>query len=121
LVGTPTERDPNSLGSREGRPDRPQKKVAPEFSETPPCFNARGYSALRFCAHLGTPLVKAMLDSVDDVGQDHTGDCKDQDADEDLIGLKSCARDGVHEADARSGRIEFAHHNADERTAYCQP
>src|SRR5262249_34258844 len=40
------------------------------------------------------------------------------DADKDFVGLKSCARDGYHEADARSGRIELAHHDADERTAY---
>ena len=53
---------------------------------------------------LGTPLIKSMLDAVDDVGQDHTGNRKDQHADEDLIGLKGCACDGDHKANARRCR-----------------
>ena len=61
-----------------------------------------------------------MLDTVYDVGQDHTGDREDQDADEDLIGLKGCACDGDHEADTRSCRVELAHHDTDERPAYRQ-
>src|SRR5262249_29415182 len=67
----------------EGREADRKKKVAPEFSETPPCFNARGYSALRFCAHLGAPLIKTMLDPVDDISHNHPADRKDQDADKD--------------------------------------
>src|SRR5262245_9268243 len=62
-----------------------------------------------------------MLDPIDDVGQNHTGDRKDQHADEDLISLKGRACDGDHEADTRGCRIELAHHDADERTAYGQP
>src|SRR4030095_365143 len=70
---------------------------------------------------LGTPLIKSMLDAVDDVGQDHPGDREDQDTDKHFIGLKSCTCDSNHETDTRSCRIELADHDANQRAAYGSP
>ena len=59
-----------------------------------------------------------MLKAVDHLGRGHAADGEDEDADKNFVGLERRARHGDHEADARCGGIEFADHNADERTAY---
>ena len=71
-----------------------------------------------FRTNLWTPLVEAAFVPVDDVRHDHSGDGKDQDADEDFIGLERGASDCDHESNARGGGVEFAYHDTDERASH---
>src|ERR1044071_10013402 len=68
-------------------------------------------------ADFRTPAVEAPLDLTQHAHGRHAGESEDQNADEDLIGLKSRAGDGDHETDARGCRIQLADHDADEGAA----
>src|SRR5215468_12170292 len=70
-----------------------------------------------FRADLWTPLVKTMLIAVDNVSHNHTGDGKDQNADEDLVCLECGACHGNHKANTCRRRIKLTDHDTDERAS----
>src|SRR5690349_2170120 len=74
-----------------------------------------------FRADFRTPLIKAGLVTIDDIGQYHTADREDQNTDKNFIRLESGAGDGDHETDTGGGRIQFTNHNADQRAANGKP
>src|SRR6185295_17166195 len=80
------------------------------FSENWSVIGARSM----FGTDLRPPFVEFSLGSVDDFRGDHAGYGKYKDADEDLIGLKSCAGDRDHKSDTGSGGIKFSDHDADQ-------
>ena len=55
-----------------------------------------------------TPFIKAVFDSIENIGKDDAGDCKDQHTDKHFICLKRCSRDRNHKTDTRRRCIEFA-------------
>jgi hypothetical protein len=94
-----------------------KKKVALEIP-APLFVKIEWLVSYLFRTDLWTPLVKAAFVAVDDIRHDHSGNGKDQDADEDFVGLERGASDCDHESNARGSGVEFAYHDTDERASH---
>src|SRR5690242_986854 len=69
----------------------------------------------------GTPLIKASFNPGEKFRADHSRQRENQDANKDFIGLKSCTRNGDHEADPGGCCIKLADHHTHDCAPKAEP
>src|SRR5438093_3548145 len=89
----------------------PEKELFP-LSERNNCLVNGAGSDLCSRAYFWPPLIKATLGPVQYRSQDHSGDGKNQYADEDLVSLERCAGNRDHKPNPGSGGVKLSDQNA---------